>query len=201
MITDRANDVVIISGRSAIDLDAWFGSLTVNLVSEHGAATKKAGNKTWQSVEKNDTNWKELLLPALEKYVRLAPGARIEIKPHSLVWHYRATTPYYAQKYTVIIKRALKPFLKTHGLELVQGNKVLEIKNPRISKANAAQPWLERDYPFVLAIGDDITDESLFTHLPSSSYSIKVGRGRTAARFRLASSKEIVSLLRKLVRT
>jgi trehalose 6-phosphate synthase/phosphatase len=201
LISDKTNDVVIISGRTAEDLDRWFGSLQVNLVAEHGVATKKNGNKTWQSVEKNDTDWKQLLLPALEKYARLAPGARVEIKPHSLVWHYRAATPYYAQKYSVIIKRALKPFLKTHGLELVQGNKILEIKNPRISKANAAKPWLERDYPFVLAIGDDVTDESLFISLPSTSYSIKVGRGRSAARYRLASSKEIVALLHKLTRT
>lgn len=200
LINDKANDVIIISGRSAKDLDTWFGSLSVNLVAEHGAATKKMGNKTWQSVEKNDTDWRQLILPALEKYARLTPGARVEIKPHSLVWHYRAATPYNAQKYAIIIKRALKPFLKTHGLELVQGNKVLEIKNPRISKANAAKAWLDRSYPFVLAIGDDVTDESLFAALPNSSYSIKVGRGRTAARFRLTSSKEVTSLLRKLVR-
>ena len=200
LIANRANDVVIISGRSADDLDAWFGSLSVSLVAEHGAAIKKAGNKTWQSVEKSETDWRQLLLPALEKYARLAPGARVEIKPHSLVWHYRATTPYYAQKYTVIIKRALRPILRAQGLELVQGNKILEIKNPRISKANAAKSWLERDYPFVLAIGDDITDESLFVSLPATAYTIKVGRGRTAARFRLGSSRDIITLIRKLAK-
>jgi trehalose 6-phosphate synthase/phosphatase len=200
LIAEKANNIVIISGRSAEDLDAWFGTLPVNLVAEHGAATKKVGNKTWQSVEKTDTDWKQLLLPALEKYARLAPGARVEVKPRSLVWHYRAVTPYHAQKYVVIIKRALRPILKTYGLELLQGNKVLEIKNPRISKANAAEPWLRRDYKFILAIGDDVTDESLFVALPTISYSVKVGRGRTAARFRLASSKEIMSLLRKLTK-
>jgi trehalose 6-phosphate synthase/phosphatase len=200
LVADRANDVVIISGRSAEDLDAWFGALPVNLVAEHGAATKKVGNKTWQLVEKTTTDWKQLLLPALEKYARLAPGARVEVKPHSLVWHYRAATPYHAQKYGVIIKRALKPILKTYGLELLQGNKVLEIKNPRISKAHAAEPWLKHNYDFIMAIGDDITDESLFITLPLTSYSIKVGRRRTAARFRLGSSKEIMSLLRKLAK-
>ena len=200
LVADRANDVVIISGRSAEDLNAWFGSMPVNLVAEHGAATKKVGNKKWQLVEKTNTDWKQLLLPSLEKYARLTPGARVEIKPHSLVWHYRAAMPYYAQKYAVIIKQALKPFLKTYGLELVHGNKVIEIKNPRISKAHAAQPWLDRGYEFVLAIGDDVTDEALFTSLPDTSYSIKVGRGRTAARFRLASSKQIIELLKKIVK-
>lgn len=196
--SNRLNDLVIISGRSVDDLEAWFGNLAVSLVAEHGAAIKKVGNKTWQTIEKTDTAWKQLLLPTLEKYARLAPGARVEVKPHSLVWHYRAATAYYSQKYIVIIKRALKPILKTYGLELVQGNKVLEIKNPQISKANAAQPWLERHYDFVLAIGDDVTDESLFMALPESCYSIKIGRGRTAARFRLSSSKDTAALLQKL---
>jgi trehalose 6-phosphate synthase/phosphatase len=200
LVAERTNDIVIISGRSAQDLDEWFGAMPVNLVAEHGAATKKVGNKTWQLVEKTNTDWKQLLLPSLEKYAKLTPGARVEIKPHSLVWHYRAAMPYYAQKYAVIIKQALKPILKTYGLELMQGNKVLEIKNPRISKAHAAKPWLQRGYEFVLAIGDDVTDESLFISLPETSYSIKVGRGRTAARFRLASSKKIIALLRKLAK-
>ena len=198
---DRANDVVIISGRTSDDLDTWFNSLPVTLIAEHGSATKKVGNKTWQSIEKNDVDWKPLLLPTLEKYAQATPGARVEIKPHSLVWHYRAATPYYAQKNAVIIKRALKPILKTYGLELLQGNKVLEIKNPRISKSNAAQPWLERDYEFILAVGDDVTDETVFVILPATSYSLKVGRGRTAARFRLASSKDIVALLRNLTKS
>jgi len=195
---DRANDVVIISGRTSEDLDRWFGELPVSLVSEHGATVKKAGNKTWRSADKFNTAWKQLLLPALERYAKLTPGARVEIKPYSLVWHYRAASPYYAQKYSVIIKQTLKPLLKTYGLELVQGNKVLEIKNPNITKAHAARPWLQSNYDFILAIGDDVTDESLFLSLPESSFSIKVGRGRTAAHYRLTSSKDIIALLRLL---
>lgn len=199
--SNRANEVVIISGRSAQDLDMWFDDIGVSLVAEHGAATRKAGKRSWQSIEKTSIEWKPLLIPILEKYAELAPGARVEIKPHSLVWHYRAATPYHAQKYAVIIKQVLRPILKTYGLELVQGNKVLEIKNPRISKANAAQSWLKNDHGFVLAVGDDVTDESLFMALSTTSYSIKVGRGRTMARFRCSSSKNVVSLLRKLVKS
>jgi trehalose 6-phosphate synthase/phosphatase len=81
----------------------------------------------------------------------------------------------------------------------MQGNKVLEIKNPRVTKAEAARRWLQRNYDFVLAIGDDVTDEALFGILPPSAYSVKVGRGRTQAQYRLPSSKEVVDLLRKLV--
>lgn len=202
--TQECTDVVLISGRSAEDLESWFGDLPLSLVAEHGAALKKAGNKHWQTIEKVDTRWKKLLLPILEKYTDLTPHARIETKPHSLVWHYRGAPPYYAEKYAVTIKRVLRPYLKQYGLELLQGNKVLEIKNPHVNKGAAAQRWLKRHYDFVLALGDDMTDEELFTSLPDMTasgkavYSIKVGRGRTAARYRLPSSEETIKLLKSL---
>lgn len=196
----KSTDVVLISGRSAIDLEQWFGNLPISLVAEHGAATKRAGHKTWQTIEHEDNNWKRLLLPVLEKYAAKTPGARVEVKPHSLVWHYRAAQPYYAQKHAVTIKRVFKPLLKQYGLEMLQGNKVLEIKNPLISKGIAAQPWLLGNYDFILGIGDDKTDEELFAVMPLNSWSIKVGAKRTAAQYRVASHKDILTILRKLTK-
>lgn len=197
--SSKHNAVVLISGRSPDDLERWFGHLPINLVAEHGAAIRKNGNKTWQIVDKLNTEWKQILLPALKKYVDQAPGARIEVKPHSIVWHYRAVSPYYAQKYAVVIKSAFKPVLKSYGLELLQGNKVLEIKNPRIGKGKAAQTWLNRGYDFMFSAGDDATDEELFEVLPEFAYSLKVGRGVTSAKFRLAKPRDTIALLKKLV--
>jgi trehalose 6-phosphate synthase/phosphatase len=200
LCADKRNEVVLISGRGPDDLKQWFGHLPMNLVAEHGAAIKRAGHKSWQTIEKVDTEWKKLLRPALEKYAARTPKARVEVKPHSLVWHYRGSPPYYAQKYAVTIKRVFRPLLRTYGLQLLQGNKVLEIKNPLISKGEAAQYWLDRDYGFIAAIGDDATDEELFAVLPEEAYSIRVGRGRTAARFRVSKSGDIVKLLRSFTR-
>lgn len=197
--SDKRNSVVLVSGRSVTNLEAWFPGLPMSLIAEHGAMVKKTGNKTWRIIEKADTEWKQLLQPVLDKYAALTPGAKVEVKPHSLVWHYRAASPYYAQKYAVIIKRVLRPVLSKYGLEIMQGNKVLEIKNPNISKGIAIQPWLKRNYDFIVAIGDDNTDEDLFGALPAAAYSIKVGRGRTLARYRLPSYKGALGLLRKLV--
>lgn len=198
--SDPRNTIVMISGRSPADLEKWFGKLPISLVAEHGASLKIAGHKKWQIIEEPDTAWKYSVLPVLERYTAQTPGARVEIKPHNLVWHYRASPPYYAQKYAVVIKRTLKPVLKKYGLELMQGNKVLEIKNPQISKAKAAQRWLTKRHDFVLSLGDDTTDEELFEAVPDTAYGIKVGRGRTHAPYRLHSHKEVNALLRKLTK-
>jgi len=196
LANDTANEVVIISGRQASDLETWFGGLKVSLVAEHGAIIKRSGATAWQTIEHVETKWKKMILPLLEKYSALTPGAMIEVKAHSLVWHYRPSPPYYTQKYAVIIKRVLKPLLKKYGVRIYQGHKMLEIKDPRINKGDAARRWLKTSHTFVLAIGDDYTDEDLFTALADTAYTIKVGPGRTTARYRLKKVAEVSALLK-----
>ncbi len=193
------NDIVLISGRRSSELDKWFGKLNINLISEHGAAYKDRGNTTWHSDAKSSADWQKILLPTLEKYARLTPGAMVEIKPHSLVWHYRQASVYHAQKYGVILKRALKPVLKRYNLEIIQGNKILEIKNPNLTKGKAIKHWLKDPHDFIMAIGDDTTDEDIFKELPETAFSIKVGKGLSAAQYRLPTTKHVIRLLNSLV--
>jgi trehalose 6-phosphate synthase/phosphatase len=192
------NEIVLVSGRRSSELEEWFGKLNINLIAEHGALIKYK-NQSFKNVTSSNNDWQKIVLPILEKYCSLAPKSSIEVKPHSLVWHYRQTSPYFAQKYNVILKRALRPMLKKHSLELVQGNKILEIKSPKISKGLAIKKWLNNNYDFVLAIGDDTTDEDLFKVLPPKAYSIKVGKGLTSAQYRINEPSQIISLLRLLV--
>ena len=144
--------------------------------------TKLANHQSWKTLSRAESRWKKQILPILHKYASLTPMARVEEKPHSLVWHYRQSPPYYAQKNVVILKRILRPLLKSFGLAIFQGNKILEIKDPTINKGAAVKKWLNKDYTFVLAIGDDYTDEDMFEALPLTSYTLKVRGGRTAAR-------------------
>lgn len=194
----QSTDIVLISGRSAKNLDEWFGSLPVHLVAEHGASLKRKDG-TWQKYAKSDTSWKRQLLTLLQEYADEVPGAKVEEKSHSIVWHYRNISAYNAQKYLVIIRRDLRPFLKLYGLETLRGNKVLEIKDPKFTKGTAAQEWLNEEYDFILGIGDDTTDEDLFKALPEPAYSVKVGHGITAARLRVANHQDVVRLLNTLL--
>ena len=53
-------------------------------------------------------------------------------------------------------------------------------------------------WDFVLAIGDDLTDEDMFNVLPDNAYSIKVGYDISAAKYRLESAAEVRSFLKEL---
>jgi trehalose 6-phosphate synthase/phosphatase len=197
LCSDPVNSLVIISGRSQANMEEWFSELPCSLIAEHGAYIRKVGQKSWRAMSHSETAWKKLARPIFETYAAITPRARVEEKGHSLVWHYRQSPAYYSQKSAVIIKRLLKPVIKTYGLEIFNGNKILEIKDPRINKGEAIMPWLKKNPDFIMAIGDDYTDENMFNILPPHAYTIKVGRGRTIARFRTPSSKDIVQLLKR----
>lgn len=48
-------------------------------------------------------------------------------------------------------------------------------------------------------MGDDLTDEDMFTALPGRAYSIRVGNRPTRARFHLRGPDDVVQLLDTLI--
>jgi trehalose 6-phosphate synthase/phosphatase len=189
--------VVIVSGRSHEDLQNWLGDLPVALVAEHGAYIREAGKKRWTRAD-NDLSWKNRMQVILEKYAANTPGAFVEEKEFSLVWHYRRAKTYYAQKHLVILKKLLAPLAKKYDLSVQQGNMILEVRPQNIHKGSAAAHQLGEHTEFILAIGDDFTDEDMFASMPPRAYTVKVGRGRTAARYRAKNVGEVLELLKRL---
>jgi trehalose 6-phosphate synthase/phosphatase len=59
--------------------------------------------------------------------------------------------------------------------------------------------WIiEKEYDFIMAIGDDLTDEDMFRVLPDWAVSIKVGIAGTHAQHNLRSNAEVIALLQSL---
>lgn len=192
------NDVVIVSGRSKKDLADWFGNLPLALAAEHGAFWRRKGGKNWHQTSHTNSKWYKEVRDLFNYYAAATPGASVEQKDASLVWHYRTASPYYSQKNLVAIRRLLKPLVKRYGLVEQAGHKVLEVHPADVSKGRVSREWLIHDHDFLLALGDDATDEDMFAALPPHAYSIKVGRGQTAANYRLKNVDEVLSLLGKL---
>jgi trehalose 6-phosphate synthase/phosphatase len=79
---------------------------------------------------------------------------------------------------------------------VVQGNKVVETRRAGVDKGSAAALWMSRDnYDFILAIGDDATDEDLFRSMPVSAVSIRVGISGTLAQYNIRNSANVIDLL------
>jgi trehalose 6-phosphate synthase/phosphatase len=198
LTADAGNEVVIISGRDRHSMQDWFGHLPLAFAAEHGAWIKER-NSEWKLAGSHATRWKERLLPLLEMYVDRLPGAFIEDKDFSLVWHYRAADPEQAM---VVAREVADDLLSCTGnidVQIVQGSKTVEIRNAGISKAKAAESWMSKqDFDFILAIGDDSDDEDIFRVLPAHAHSVRVGIGRTEAEFNLREPWEVLKLLEEV---
>ena len=192
------NEVVLISGRDRDTLDRWFGGLDLGLVAEHGAWIKEKGAE-WQMAETLTSGWKQDIRPILELCVDRTPGSFVEEKEFSLVWHYRKADPRLGELRARQIVRDLKNLTANLNLQVLEGNKVVEVKNAGISKGRAASRWTSAETTdFILAVGDDVTDEDVFEVLPDTAWSIKVGFGASAARFNVSSPVKVRSLLKEM---
>jgi len=117
-----------------------------------------------------------------------------------LAWHYRKADKGLGELRAREIINNLKYAAAGIGLQIMEGNKVIEIKSANINKGFAAKEWLKKfDSDFVLAIGDDYTDEDTFRAMPEGAITIKVGAGSSAATYSLQDPKEVRILLSKMV--
>jgi trehalose 6-phosphate synthase/phosphatase len=90
-------------------------------------------------------------------------------------------------------------FTANQDLQILQGKKVVEIRMAGLNKGLAALHWLESGtHDFILAAGDDWTDEDLFRVLPKEACTIKVGLSTSLARFNVINHKTIINLLKDL---
>lgn len=199
LTADPRTDVVIASGRDRADLDAWFGRCGANLIADHGAWVREPGEE-WAMHCPLDTSWKSVVRTLLETYVDRTPGAFVEEKEHTIAWHYRLAHKSLARRRLQELTESVAPLAKSLNLSLLDGHRVLEIRPSCFDKGTAAFRWFGRtEYDFVLAMGDDVSDEDLFTSAPATAWTIKVGCGVTAATFCVDSQADVLPLLVDLV--
>ncbi|HXT10909.1 MAG TPA: bifunctional alpha,alpha-trehalose-phosphate synthase (UDP-forming)/trehalose-phosphatase [Candidatus Angelobacter sp.] len=195
---DPANNLVLISGRPRADLEEWFGFLPIALIAEHGMWLRRKG-ESWRQLKSTPIEWKERVRPILQLYVDRLPGALLEEKEFSLAWHYRKADPDQASQRAQELIDDLSGYTRNIDVQVLEGNKVIEIRNTGVNKGTAAMEWLGATPPeFILGIGDDWTDEDLFRALPPTACSIRVGIAKTAARYHLANHTTVRRLLREL---
>jgi len=196
---NEQNEVIIISGRDKNTLENWFHNINIGMVAEHGVWIKEK-NGNWELIEPLANYWKDEIRPVLENYMDRTPGSFIEEKDFSLVWHYRKSDSVLASIRVKELKESISHLAKSLGLGVFEGSKIIEIKNERINKGLAALKWISLEkFDFMMAAGDDWTDEDIFQVLPEQAYSIKIGLSPSKAKYNVFYIKELRSLLKKMI--
>lgn len=197
---DKRNKVIIISGRPKNILSSYFSGINLGLIAEHGGWVFEAGS--WIKSNVTSRKWKKQVKPILQQYTNRTPGARVEEKDFSMVWHYRGVSPDLAYVRKQELRGALRAVLDLDTIDVFDGHKILEIKPKRMQKgALVTEVVAGKAWDFILAIGDDYTDEDMFEVLPERAYTIHVGLGETKATHQLSNVPAVLSLLDKLAKT
>jgi trehalose 6-phosphate synthase/phosphatase len=194
LIADPLNKVVISSGRDRETLEKWFGHLPVAMAAEHGASYKEYGK--WTDKSSGDALWDNEILEIMQTFVDKTPRAKLEVKKTALVWHYRNVDTWLASlRVQQLFETLIKPCSRL-SLQIMHGNKIIEVKSPLHTKGSEARRLLEMErYDFILAMGDDTTDEDTFRELPPEAYSIKIGTASEIARYQLDSQAKALPFL------
>lgn len=192
---DPHNKLVVISGRDKNTLESWLGDLKIDLVAEHSAWYKTI-NGGWMPYKKLKLVWKDDVRNTLQGFTQQLPGSFIEEKNFSMVWHYRNADKFKAEKMAKKCTSSLIKLSKNIPFKIMQGNKIIEAMYAGMGKDYAVKRIMSgSDYDFVVAIGDDITDEDMFRALPTNAYSIKVGAASTVAKFFIEKQVEVLGIL------
>lgn len=194
------NSTYIISGRDSNTLEGWFGQLPLNLVAEHGASVKNC-NSGWQDFLAEKQDWKGDVKNIMERYVRRCANTMVEEKKFSLVWHFRKANLQHSKLRAAELILELNQFVHNLGLQVILGNKTIEVKNKNIGKAKTLRRILAgHSHDFILAAGDDVTDEDMFRVLKDydNAYTFKIGGDASFAKYNLLTPQMMISILHTL---
>lgn len=184
--------VHLVSGRRRGQVEEWFGHLALGLHAEHGLWSRWRSDQEWVRSSDVGMPWKEKVLPLLEEFASRTPGTRIEEKDASLVWHYRRADPEFGSLQAKELRLHLLEMLSNVPVRILGGDKLVEVRSYEVSKGVIVSGWSERraEGTLCVAMGDDVTDEDMFSALPEQGVAVHVGLSPTIAKVRLKDSDQ-----------
>ena len=186
--TDGA--LALISGRSLADIDKMFAPLHLPAAGQHGIERRDARGKVQRHPFPEDALRRAAA--AIRAFAAKHEGLVFEDKGASVALHYRLAPQLASAAHTVVRKAASE---LGDGVQVQGGKMVAELKPSSRDKGIAIQEFM-RERPFAgrkaVFIGDDLTDEYGFAVVnKAGGHTIKVGRGETAARWRISDARAV----------
>lgn len=186
--------VAVISGRSIHDLRERLSFQPPYLVGNHGLEGLDATNDALASAKSVCDRWKKAL-----SVVRFDTGVEIEDKVYSLSVHYRRSRKKKkSRQYIEQVIAQLQP-----APRVIRGKSVFNLlPEGAPHKGIAVLELMQKiGMKHVFYIGDDDTDEDVFSVADSRVMSVRVGKKKNShARYFIKRQSEINQLLKKLIR-
>jgi trehalose-phosphatase len=195
--------VGVISGRKLSDIETRVAVPGLWYVGAHGYFVRRRGVATLRLLTSAEKVEMALVRRRLEHWLRGVPGIVLEPKEATIAVHYRQASDGNARVALSIIRTLLREY---PHLRLLSGKKVWELLPASdVDKWTAIRAILDAEKNgaaktprwLVIYVGDDTTDEAVFSKM--RGISIAIGKRRnTAAEFFLNSTRDVPQFLDKL---
>lgn len=198
-IRDAGSVVGVVSGRGLEDLISLADIPGIWYAGSHGYRLRDPRGRMISLATPAERRRVGRAVRWLRPRLARIPGIRLEVKQTSVAVHYRTASPRAARQAEEVVRRLLE---SDPALHLLSGKKVWELlPGNSVDKGTAVHRLLEEVRApanrFVVYLGDDTTDESVFRKL-RGGVTIVVGRStNTAARYYLRSMADVREFLRR----
>jgi trehalose 6-phosphate synthase/phosphatase len=232
LCSDVRNVVFVVSGKEMKSVQEYFGDVRgLGLAAEHGfyyrwpqdfTASSGRTRARWHTIQElGDQSWKHAARNVMDIYVQRTYGTYIETKGNSLIWQFRDADPEFGLMQSKELETHLNDVMEPHSIDVIRGGGIndgyIEVRPQGVSKGLFLQHALSklkkyhRNVDFLMAIGDDSSDEPMFTQIASllastpkgeiTAHSVSVGKKPTAAQCYVDDSSSVLELLVALNRT
>lgn len=195
-------EIFVLSGRPKEFLDGQFGDMPIFLSAEHGAFYKLPGGNWETRISSDIESWYPNIKKAMESYTEKVPLSYLETKSACLVWHYRESPEDFGEFQARKLYDELRVGMSNAPISVMMGSKIVEAKAIECNKGNFLR-WLiqsqgDSNHSYI-CMGDDRTDEDMFKVLGDAGASIKIGKEKTDAQFRVANQQEVIPFFKSLI--
>ncbi|HUL33573.1 MAG TPA: trehalose-phosphatase [Candidatus Eisenbacteria bacterium] len=200
----RKKDVVtgIVSGRPLREVREFVGLKDVAYIGSHGYEVWLPGKAPCTRLTRAQKRRLRALAGELERLLKNLHGIWIERKSAGVAVHYRLAKLPDAEVALSILEGIARHHKRAYRVQ--EGKMVFEfVPAGRISKGTAVRELakeLSTGRPTVrIYLGDDLTDESVFSRLRRQDFGILVGKPRPSeAKYSLPSPKDVAEFLQEL---
>jgi trehalose 6-phosphate synthase/phosphatase len=176
---DRKNTVYVVSGDSSENVLSALGHIdNLGLAVSNGARFSPPmqgndGKRKWYSFDLG-VDWdavKRVALPVLSKYTARSNGSFVKLTTFSIGWSYYSCDPEWGSLQASHLVLELEAELKAFDVRFVTLKGIVEVVPRRLNKGLIVKKVLrdilkepsEPPIDFCLCLGDDISDEKMFT--------------------------------------
>ncbi|WP_462324624.1 trehalose-phosphatase [Desulfoplanes sp.] len=195
--------VILVSGRPIKELQAmihvqgtYIGSHGMEIESEKGKAIQQPiGPDQAEGIQR-----------ALSFVRQKMERSRVEDKGTSVALHVRGKDKQMADRILEQTRKTWAGLAERYNLEVLTFNGGIELRTPGRHKGTTLLECVHTMDPppdLIVYIGDDLTDEDVFTHLPPEGFGIKVARDNrpTGAHATIEDCRAVRSLLQTWLNT